>query len=187
MNKIISVSILAVLLAACAGSADRAERGIKTEFDDADSVTEVQHMRDYHYRDTVRWNGRVYSYEIVRKAVDSLGIVTDENGERYADNYIHLTVTRDGKPYFSHRFVKHDFSAYLDAGFRTHAILDGMAFERVQAAGVRFAVGVSYPLSDMSMPFIVTVDGSGNYSIEKDEVLDNVVETLDTLTVSDEL
>jgi lipoprotein len=183
MNKIGCLGLLAVLLAACNGNADRQARGAEMEFDGTDSVTAVQHMRDYHYRDTVRWGGKLYAYDIVRQAVDSLGIVTDENGERYADNSIRLTVTSDGEPYFSHCFVKRDFAAYLDGGFRAHAILDGMAFAAVKPGGVCFAVGVSYPLSDMSMPFLVTVNGSGTYSIEKDEVLDNVVETLDTASV----
>ncbi|MCM1108085.1 MAG: DUF4738 domain-containing protein [Clostridium sp.] len=174
--------LAALVLTACGGGTERDAQGLKSEFNQIDSVTEVQHMRDYSYHDTVSSGGHLYAYDIVRQASDTLGIVTDENGDRYADNFIRLTVTRDEEAYFSHRFLKQDFAAYLDRGFRKSAILDGMAFDRVVAGGVRFAVAVGYPMSDMSMPFLVTVDGSGAYRIEKDEVLDNVVETLDTLS-----
>ena len=59
----------------------------------------------------------------------------------------------------------------------------GMAFDQEQEGNLRFAVSVSYPMSDLYIPLLITIRPDGSYVISKDLVLDNVVETLDTTDV----
>lgn len=174
--------LAAALLAIAACTSKESEQlSVYQEFQDDGTGDEIQRMKDYRYRDTVSWRGSRYVYEVVRRADDSLALVTDEDGRRYADNYIELTVSEGGRTLFSRRFTKQTFAAFLDAGFKKNAILEGMAFDSAQPDGLRFSASVSYPLSDMYMPFALTVSASGGLHIARDEVLDNVAEPTDTL------
>ena len=169
-SRIASIVML-VALVACNGGADKQETNVQAETQPTEKNALVR-MNDYHYVDTVTMNRVKYTYEVVRKVDDSLAVVTDESGDRYADNYILLTVKRDGVHIFSKRFTKATFASYFDENFRRNSILEGMAFDRVTAAGLRFSFSVSYPMSDMCMPFAVTVSSNGAYTITRDELLD---------------
>lgn len=147
----------------------------------ADTAHEIQKMRDYEYGADVVWDGTTYHYHITRKVEDSLDVVTDDTGSRYADNYIVLEVQRSGQSFFKQTFRKQRFTEFLNDDFRKHAILEGMAFDRVDEQGLRFSVSVSYPMSDMYIPLLITVTKEGTYTVQRDPVLDNVVESIDSL------
>ena len=93
----------------------------------------------------------------------------------YADNYIRLRVNREGKEIFNKAFTKNHFRNYMEKGFISHAILEGMAFDKVDGNNLRFAASVSYPASDIYIPLSITISPDGSYQITKDEVLDTVV------------
>lgn len=164
----------ALLLTAC-GQKEKAATGY-SEFEKPDTTSTVQQMKDYHYSAEVKNGTHTYAYDIVREMNDSLPTVRDDEGDQYADNYIRLRVNRDGKEYFNRMFTKQSFRNNLDADFITHAILEGMAFDRVTAEGLRFAVSVSYPASDLYIPLCLTIAPDGSYSVTRDEVLDTVME-----------
>ena len=165
---------------ACSPHADSSTPADMPQQEEED-VNAVQRMRDYRYADSVYWKGHTYVYEVVRCVDDSMSVVTDDDGRRYADNFIRLTISRAGKTFFNRRFTKKTFDAYLNADFKKNAILEGMAFDTALPEGLRFSTSVSYPLSDMCVPFTITVAVDGSMSIAREEVLDNVVESIDTL------
>jgi len=123
-----------------------------------------------------------YTYDIVREVNDTLPLVTGDDGERYADNYIRLRVNREGKEIFNKVFTKNHFRSYMEKGFISHAILEGMAFDKADGNNLRFATSVSYPASDIYIPLSITISPDGSYQITKDEVLDTVVATDSTET-----
>ena len=102
-------------------------------------------MKDYHYSAEVTVEGTKYAYDIVREVNDTLPIVAGDDGGRYADNYIRLRVNREGQQIFNQVFLKRSFREYIDAGFMAKAILEGMAFDRVENGKLRFAASVCYP------------------------------------------
>lgn len=160
-----------VVLAACESKPDERQPQLYSE-PEADSQTGIQHVRDYHYTDTIQSGSHTYVYDVERHPSDSLGIVTDESGDRYADNYIDLRISCDGRQYFNHRFLKREFRSSLSRTFNEQSILDGIAFDRVTPQGMRFSISISYPNSDMYMPFAVTISSDGSYSYVQDDVLD---------------
>lgn len=176
----IACSLMLGLLAACkdGGQASDSEKNGATQ--SRDTVAAVQRMNKYHYTDQVDWSGSQITYQVDRQASDTLPVVTDDMGARYADNVITLTVKRGGQDIFHRKFYKSSFKEYMEHDFYEHAILEGMAFDKVKDGCLRFAVSVSYPVSDLYIPLLITIRPDGSYDITKDEVLDNVVESLDT-------
>lgn len=164
---------------ACGNKSETAPNQTQTE--NTDATSQILKLNAYHYTDTVGSGKQRYVYDIVRKAVDSIAVVEDENGDRYADNLITLNVLNgSGSVFFKHTFSKKDFGKHLSSDFRKHGILEGMAFDRMIDGKPRFAASVGMQYSDMSMPFLVTLHADGSFTITRDEVLDNIVETLDT-------
>lgn len=133
---------------------------------------EVIRMKDYHYSASIKSGNAEYTYSVDRVPNDTLPVVTDEAGDRYADNAIRLRINKSGSQIFNRLFTKRTFKAYAGEGFISKAILEGMAFDKVVPQGLRFSASVSYPNSDMFVPFSITVAPDGSYVIAKDEVLD---------------
>ena len=92
----------------------------------------------------------------------------------YKDNTIRLTLRRNGSVYFDKTFTKATFAQSIDKDFYNNAILDGIRFLRVEPGqGLIFSFAVSYPDSDMSVPFLMTISDAGAFSFIKDENLDH--------------
>lgn len=127
----------------------------------------IQRMRTYDYSDSLRVGSHLYKYHIHREASDSLPTVTDDAGYVFADNIYRLTILKDGHPFVNRRFTKSTFAHLLPADFMRLGILDGFICDTSQP-GLRFAVSVSYPQSDMYQPFILTFDEQGGMSIAQD-------------------
>lgn len=178
MNK--HIKTLGFILAACfIAMACRNNEKTETTYSDyekPESSNEVQKMKDYHYSANVKAFGTTYRYDIVREANDTLPVIKDDTGQRYADNYIRLKINENNKEIFNKLFTKNTFRSYLDKDFIQHAILEGMAFDRVTSEGLRFSASISYPNSDIYIPLAITIAKDGSYHIVKDDVLDTMVE-----------
>lgn len=125
-----------------------------------------------HVEDTVKSGSNVYALMINREACDSLGIVTDEMGYRFADNLLKISVKKNGAVLFARTFKKADFLHLLDTEFAKHSILDGCRFLQVHEGMVTFSLAVSYPDSDMSRPFKLNIGPDGSYMIVKNDDLE---------------
>ena len=146
------------------------------EYEQPDTTTAVQRMKDYHYSAEIKDGNTSYAYDIVREVNDSLPTVKGDDNERFADNYIRLRINREGKEIFNKVFTKHSFREQVEQKFLERAILDGMAFDCLTPEGLRFSASISYPSSDLYIPLLVTVHPNGTYGVAKDEILDNIVE-----------
>lgn len=168
MKHLIFMLAAAALLAACGKNGQKDVQILRTQT----STPTLHRMGDYHVTDTLRVGSRLYLATLHREAKDSLGIVEDENGERYVDNFYRLTILRDGSDFFDRRFTKKDFAPLLNADFRRNGILDGFRYRNSQDGKLFFSVCVSYPESDMTAPFVLAVGPDGSYTIETDNALD---------------
>ena len=128
----------------------------------------IQRMTVYDFTDTLRTDGKTYIYTVHREASDSLPLIIDEEGNRYADNIYTLTIRSGGKTVFQRRFTKATFNSYLSKEFQKKGLLDGMMCDKT-LPGLRFAVSVSLPQSDMFEPLLMQVDTNGGIVITRDE------------------
>lgn len=124
--------------------------------------------------DSLKTGGHKYVYTILREASDSLPKVKDDMEDLYMDNTIRLTIKRDGTKYFNKEFTKETFIKSIDKSFYQGAILDGIRFMNYEAGqGLVFSFAVSYPDSDMSVPFLMTISDNGSFTFVKNENLDH--------------
>ena len=149
----------------------------KGQTDGKESATAEQQvsehrMKDYNLTDSVSLGSHLYVYTIHREADDSLKVVIDENGDKFVDNYYDLTVLKDGKEFFRRRFTKVSFGSQLDDNFRKNGILDGFRFMMAKEGQLTFGICVSFPESDMSEPFVLTIGPDGSYTLEPDTAPD---------------
>jgi len=174
IKTILYTSTLLILVSACGGKQSAKEQQNSL----SQVVTPQEHRMDiFDYTDSVMMGSHKIVYSLHREADESLQIVEDENGERYVDNYYDVNVVKDGISLFSYHFIKASFNSYLEKGFVTNGILDGFRFIAAREGMVTFGACISYPDSDMSAPFIVTIGPDGSYTIQPDSVLDIEEET----------
>lgn len=135
-------------------------------------------MQPYTDQRDVQWLGKTYQVVLNRKANDSMHMVKDENGQKFVDNTITLTVKRsDGSTAISKTFTKAVFERYIDETFRKSGILEGLVFDKVDGQKLNFAASISLPQTDEYIPLEVTVDNFGNVNIVRDNTMDTQGET----------
>ena len=145
----------------------------------------IRQMPELKVKDSVRMGDHQYVYDILRTPCDSLSKVKDDMEDFYLDNTIQLTLCRDGNVYFDKKFTKATFAASIDKDFYANAILDGIRFLKAEPGqGLVFSFAVSYPDSDMSVPFLMTISDQGTYTFVKNENLDH--EDTDSAFFSDD-
>lgn len=132
----------------------------------------IHRLPEYNFTDTVRLGQQVYSYTLHREASDSLGSVCDEFGDHHVNNFYVLDVRKGGTSLFHKRFTKQTLGSVLSSDFLKNGILDGFRFYRVDSGKLVFSLCVSYPDSDLSAPFLLTVAPDGSSTIVKDEYMD---------------
>ena len=165
---ILQFTFYLLLLAACGNKSDKQDVWVAPEHE---AVT--RQIPELEVTDSVRMGGHQYVYDILRTPCDSLPKVKDDMEDFYLDNTIRLTLRRDGAVYFDRTFTKSTFAASIGNDFYQNAILDGIRFLRAEPGqGLIFSFAVSYPDSDMSVPFIMTITDAGSFSFIKDENLD---------------
>ena len=159
---------MGTLLIACGNNEKKQDAWVAPEHE-----TVTREMPELSVTDSLQSGGHTYAYHILRTACDSLPKVKDDMDDLYRDNTIRLTLQRDGQVYFDKTFTKSTFAQSIEEEFYRNAILDGIRFIRAQAGqGLVFSFTVSYPESDMSHPFLLTVTDQGTFSFVKDDNLD---------------
>lgn len=163
--------LLIVLCSACGKTADKEGTRQENTSDMAD-MNVIHRLPDLHVEDTVISGSNVYVWTIDRVSCDSIGIVKDEMGYRFADNLLSITIRKNGSPFFSRTFKKSSFSHLLDEDFARQSILDGCRFLQVHEGMLTFSLAVSYPESDMSRPFKLNIGPDGSFMILEDNDLE---------------
>ena len=167
-SRILPLILALLTIFGCGNKEKKSEIWVAPEHE---AVT--RQMPEYHLMDSTQSGGHTYCYEIERTPSDSLPMVIDDMEDLYRDNTIRLTLHRDGTKYFDKTFTKSVFASSIDETFYENAILDGIRFIRAEPGeGLTFSIAVSYPESDMSMPFLLTITDQGTFSFVKDDTLD---------------
>ena len=175
MNRlsIVLLAVLSLMMVSCK------EKKTPTVIIAPKPVEEVKkdpsRMQEINQDMNVDWIGKTYQVVIRRVSDESLPMVKDENGNKYYDNVITLSVIRpDGSEFFSRTFKKTDFSSYLDDKTRNNGALLGIVLDCAEGDNLVFAASVGSPdrLSDEFIPLVLTLSRMGDVNIKKDTALD---------------
>ncbi len=160
---------VAFVLGACGGRKEKVNEPVQ---ETVQTGPQLRRMNAYDLQDSIRMGSNKMVYTLHRDGDESQPMVTDENGDKHVDNFYELTIKKNGADFFSQRFTKASFKSMLDADFMKNGILDGFRYNRCEDGKLLFSICVSYPDSDMSAPFILTIGPDGSHSLRPDDVLD---------------
>ncbi len=125
-------------------------------------------MQSYTQEMEFTVDGRKMKSVILRQADDSLKMVQDEIGQKFVDNRITVTVTReDGSIFYKSSFIKDTFCDYLTDTYRSDGILEGLVHDRVEGSNILFAASVCIPQTDEYIPLEMTLGKGGSMSIKR--------------------
>ena len=116
----------------------------------------------------IRTGSHKVVFTITSQPDEELPEVVDEDGVKYRDNRFQLLIMKDGKQLFNRSFTKADFKSQLSEDFQKFGIMDGLRFNHAEEGKLYFNTCVSFPDSDMSCPFILTIGPDGSYTITPD-------------------
>ena len=171
----ISISLVLLVLVSCNNrTSKRDPDNYVVESIKEDVISnEIHQLQTISSSSSADFKGSTYDMKVVRRPDNTLPVVTDAQGQKYYDNTITLEISTGGKLFVNKIFNKNTFASYLDSEFIQHAILEGLVFDKVTDYGLMFAASVSYPESDLYVPFHVTVLPNGTLSIEKADLMDD--------------
>ena len=164
MRNLIFLGISTLLLFSCTPQKVENTGGEQPEAD-ADAV---RTMPEYAYTDSLMMGSHKLVYSITSQPDSTLQIVVDEDGTKYQESSWTLHVTRDGRTLFSRSLSKADFKSQLPEDFQKLGIMDGLRFHHAEEGKLYFSTCVSFPDSDMSCPFVLTIGPDGSYTITPD-------------------
>ena len=132
------------------------------------AADEVRCMPTYAYSDSLTQGSHKIVYSITSEPDTTLKVIVDEDGMKYAESRWTLSIKKDGQALFDRSFTKADFKSQLPEDFQKLGIMDGMRFHHAMEGKLYFNTCVSYPESDMSCPFLLTIGPDGSYTIAPD-------------------
>lgn len=172
-NYIIAV-LLATLMVGCGEQKKDAKEEEKRIFqiESVDEGTGVQCMQVSRVNQEITCKGKKFQLKVERVPDNGLPTVKSDMGS-FVDNRISVKITRsDGSTLFSKVFFKSDFASFLPKSYLNHSVLEGMVFDDVRMAEkneITLAASVSYPMTDLYVPFKVVISQAGKMVIQKDE------------------
>ena len=128
----------------------------------------VWELPNYTYTDSLMQGSHKVVFTITSQPDEQLPEVVDEDGVKFKDNRFQLLIMKDGKQLFNRSFTKADFKSQLSEDFQKFGIMDGLRFNHAEEGKLYFNTCVSFPDSDMSCPFILTIGPDGSYTITTD-------------------
>ena len=141
----------------------------KQETDQTEQTDDgIRRLPDYAYTDSLMQGSHKVVYTITSQPDEQLPEVVDEDGVKFKDNRFQLLIMKDGKQLFNRSFTKADFKSQLSEDFQKFGIMDGLRFNHAEEGKLYFNTCVSFPDSDMSCPFLLTIGPDGSYTITPD-------------------
>lgn len=119
-----------VIVLSCGG-----QQSNHINFDDNNDVNKdsVYTISPYTLNDNVMVRGTRYNYLCDFHADASLDVVTSSFGDKYYDNVLDLTITKDGEAVFSHQFTKQSFASHINDNELSDYALLGFNFNYMKA------------------------------------------------------
>lgn len=153
------------------GASDDSEQRI-FQIDSVDRVSGVQRMQVSRINQEIVCNGKKYRLFIDRSPSDSLKKVKSDAGI-FVDNRIILKITREnGAVLVSKTFTKQNFASLIPDRYLVHSILEGMVFDDEKTSdskNIVLAASVSIPMTDLYIPFSMTIASDGKMTMQVDE------------------
>ena len=175
MKQTYIVAALALaFLAGCKSEKKDAQEQVKQmyQIESVDEKTGVQRMQVSRIQQEITCKGKKFQLSVERTPDDKLPHVKSDMG-LFVDNSIKVKITREnGTALFEKTFTKNDFAAHLPAKYLKRSVLEGLVFDDVRTnenKELTLAASVSYPMTDLYIPFILVVSQDGRLSISKDE------------------
>ena len=175
MKQIIFLaSLAACVMAGCKSEPKNTEEEHKRIFQ-VESVGEhsgLQQLQVSKIKQDILCKDKKYQLVVERVPNPALPHVKSEMGD-FLDNNISVRILRDnGAKLFEKVFTKQDFASFLTAEYLSSSVLEGLVFDDVRTAErneITLAASVSYPMTDLYIPFILTVSQDGKLSIALNE------------------
>ena len=169
---------MALLLTAVLSGCGEQKKDTKEEekrifqIESVDEKSGLQRMQVSRVNQEITCKGKKYRLSVERTPADDLPKVKSDRG-LFADNRISVKITRsDGSTLFTRTFTKTDFASYLPESYLKRSVLEGIVFDDVTTAEkneITLAGSVSYPMTDLYIPFKIAIDSNGKMTIRKDE------------------
>lgn len=171
--------VLLVIMTGCGGKKETSGsvEQLMFQIDSVDQETGLQRMQVSRVEQTVTSNGKNYRLFIERTPSDSLPVVKSDLGT-FADNRIIVRISREnGSRVFAKTFTKQAFSEFVSGDNLRHFILEGVVFDEEKTRSgknIMLAASISYPQTDLYIPFSITITPEGKMSIAKNEDLEEL-------------
>lgn len=176
MKRISMIAALSILvLSGCKDAKKSEQEEVKRIFqiESVDENTGLQQMQVSKVNQEISCKGKKFTLMVERVPSDDLPRVKSDMG-LFADNKIKVKITSEsGTALFEKTFTKNDFASFLTEKFLANSVLEGLVFDDVRTAEkkeITLAASVSYPMTDLYVPFVlvVTQDGKLNISLDED-------------------
>lgn len=176
LSKILFATIALALLASCNNKP-------KTEPVDPELIefeqekeqkSQIIKLGDYSTSGDVEAGGHTYHYTIERQSLDSLGVVTNNDGYQAYDNRLSLMVARNGASLYNSTLTRSQFRPYMGAEDYNQYILMNIVFDRVLGTDLRFIVslGDAADGGELFVQFALTIHADGTSTITQHEMYD---------------
>ena len=142
------------------------------QIESVDEKSGLQRMQVSRIEQNIICRGKNFRLSVERIPDEKLPHVKSDMGV-FVDNVIKVRITQEsGKSLFEKTFTKIDFASYLPEKFLKSSVLEGLVFDDVRTEEkkeITLAASVSYPMTDLYVPFTLVVTQNGKLSISKDE------------------
>ena len=142
------------------------------QIESVDEKSGLQRMQVSRINQEIACKGKKFQLSVERTPDDKLPQVKSDMG-LFVDNSIKVKITRDnGTTLFEKTFIKNDFASHLPTKYLKRSVLEGLVFDDVRTAEkkeITLAASVSYPMTDLYIPFVLVISQDGKLSISKDE------------------
>ena len=169
-------SCLSILLfAACGNGGDKQDANEGKE--NTENVVQDEPMADSEQMDTinVKLGKHTYAVSIHRVSDKQLPLVTDELDQKFYDNSVNITISRDGDQFFTKKVTKEAFMDFMPAEVYKSGLLLGMNCDtaRCTTSTLCFTAQVGQAGEGPAFLVLVPTDG-GNVSILRDNQQEDI-------------
>ena len=177
LKRILLLLLVIVVVAGCGGKKEQTKNSALAMLEDSVGSNGWKRMQVSETEINISFKGVEYRAFIARTPDEKLDKVVDEMGDTYVDNRIVLRLNRGRQQLFYRAFVKNDFVSLADADFLSHAILEGLVFDKTTSEGLVFAASICYPQTDLYIPFSITLTTNGKMVVKKVDQIEEVYES----------
>lgn len=175
MKQIYMIAALVIsVMTGCTSDKKNTQEEVKRIFqiESVDENTGLQRMQVSRINQEISCKKKKFQLSVVRTPSDALPSVKSDMG-LFADNQIAVKIKREnGTTLFEKTFIKKDFASFLPDKYLKRSVLEGLVFDDVRTKEkneITLAASVSYPMTDLYIPFVLVISQDGRLSISKDE------------------